>query len=116
MVIDDLNVEHIALLPYETDAPLIVDANTVLPLPVALEQLQPVAGDGSQIPELPSGIEHPQFAESYVLDSLKLLDSLAVKESLSIDRAEGPDHSSDTITPGVKRQGGKISLDSVSGV
>jgi hypothetical protein len=42
MVVDDLNQAwpHVTLMPDETDAPLVVDPDTVLPLPVARQPLK----------------------------------------------------------------------------
>jgi hypothetical protein len=42
MVVDDLNQTwpHVTLMPDETDAPLVVDPDTVLPLPVARQPLE----------------------------------------------------------------------------
>ena len=54
MVVDDLDLPGIAVAPYETDAPLLVDANAVLPPAVAPQGFQPVAGRRPQIFE-PSG-------------------------------------------------------------
>jgi hypothetical protein len=42
MVVDDLNQAwpHVTLMPDEIDAPLLVDPDTVLPLPVARQPLK----------------------------------------------------------------------------
>jgi hypothetical protein len=44
MVIYNLDIVGIAVAPFETDAPLIVDANAVLPFPIAPKQLQAILG------------------------------------------------------------------------
>lgn len=53
MVIDDLHILGIAVFaPSKADTPLIVDANAVLPFPVAAELLETVArygGEGAEI-------------------------------------------------------------------
>src|SRR5699024_3006764 len=43
VVIDDFNIEGITIMPAETNAKLIVDANAVLASTVAFERLQPMA-------------------------------------------------------------------------
>jgi len=40
MIINDLNFERITISPNETDAILIVDANTVLAFPIALQSFE----------------------------------------------------------------------------
>jgi hypothetical protein len=43
VVINDLDVRGVTILPYETDSPLVVDPDTVLATPPALEFLQAIA-------------------------------------------------------------------------
>ena len=54
MVVDDLDIPRITIAPYETDAPSIVDANTVLTGAVGSESLKTIAGRRAQIIE-PTG-------------------------------------------------------------
>ncbi len=42
MVVNDFNLMGIAIEPDETDAPLIVDADTVLPFAIRFEPMKPV--------------------------------------------------------------------------
>ena len=51
MVIDDLDQLSAAVSPDKAEAPLIVDADAVLPSAIALEGLQPVAWRRAQIEE-----------------------------------------------------------------
>jgi hypothetical protein len=53
MIVDDLNVPGFAIAPHETDPPLIVHANAVLILAVAVQSLQTIAGWHTQIVESP---------------------------------------------------------------
>ena len=46
MIINNLDVSGFVIYPFKANAPLIVDANTVLPGPVAFELLQVVAWRG----------------------------------------------------------------------
>jgi len=39
MIVRDFNLERIVITPYKTDSILIVNANTVLPLPISAELL-----------------------------------------------------------------------------
>ena len=49
VVIDDLDVMRIAVVPAETDAPLVVDADAVLAIAVSFQCLQAVAGRYAQV-------------------------------------------------------------------
>ncbi len=62
MVVDDLNVVRVAAAPSETDPPLVVDSDAVLPAPVALERLQPVARRYAQVVQALGGVELNQLA------------------------------------------------------
>ncbi len=64
MVVRDLDLVGVAVLPAKADPPLIVDADAVLPRPVALQRLEPIArrdpqgiepGRGVQLRELAPG-------------------------------------------------------------
>ncbi len=44
MGVSDFHVKGIALVPLEADPPLIIDPDTVLPLPIPLKRFQAVAG------------------------------------------------------------------------
>jgi len=43
VIVHDFDLVGIAIFPYKADAPLVVDANAVLPCPVVLQGLKPVA-------------------------------------------------------------------------
>lgn len=51
VVIDDLHIERIAIAPNETDPPLIVDTDAVLPRAVSSQGLQTVARRRPQVVE-----------------------------------------------------------------
>ena len=48
VIIDDLNIKRRAAVKTEADAPLVVDADTPLPIAVAVQRLQPIAGRDTQ--------------------------------------------------------------------
>jgi len=43
MIVDDLDVESVSVVPYETDPPPFVDTDAVLACPVCFERLEPIA-------------------------------------------------------------------------
>src|SRR5215203_1330720 len=55
------DVVRIMSLPSECDPVLLVDANTVLPLPVTSHRLQAIAGNGRQVVETLRSVKHRQL-------------------------------------------------------
>jgi L-alanine-DL-glutamate epimerase-like enolase superfamily enzyme len=91
VVVDDLDIVRIASLPYEADAPLVVDANAVLAPAVALERLQMIAWRGLQVLEDPSAVQIEQLPASRPLDGSESTNRLVVEQFLHILVLEGPE-------------------------
>ena len=68
MVIDDLDLPCFAIAPSETDAPLFVDANAVLPSAGTPQRLEPVARRHPQIVQSACGLKHQEFRPRPSLD------------------------------------------------
>ena len=63
MVIHDLDILCVAIMPAETDSPLVVDADAVLTLPAACQFLESIAWRDSQILDCVGRIKHRQFSK-----------------------------------------------------
>jgi hypothetical protein len=70
VIVNDFNVLSVCGLPNETDPPLIVDSNTVLPGALALESFQPVTRYAADFLQVGSGIKDAKFAASNAIESL----------------------------------------------
>lgn len=70
MIINDLDVFGFVVNPSETDTPLIVDANAILPRSTTLQFLKAVAWRSEQVLEGLGVIQVDQFATSCGLDVL----------------------------------------------
>ena len=92
MIVNDLDFVGASSTPYEANAPLIVDAEAVLPLPVPFQALQAVSRQRRQRSDIRCGVEDVQFAKRRALDRLESTNRLPLKEALGIRAAEGPDH------------------------
>lgn len=93
MVVDDLDVVRVPGSPAETDPPLLVDTNAVLPRPIPFQLLQAVAGRDTKVIEHRSGIEHSELPENDLLDlRTQLANGVAVKKTLSVVVPEALDH------------------------
>jgi hypothetical protein len=49
VVIDYLNLVRMTIAPYETDTPLVIDSDAMLPKPVTFQGFESVASDRGQI-------------------------------------------------------------------
>ena len=68
MVIHDLDVPGRTVAPLETDPPLIVDADAVLPPPITVQSFEPIARRNPQIVELFRRVYGKQFCSRPTLN------------------------------------------------
>lgn len=68
MIIYDFNLVGITIGPDETDSPLIIDANAVLPLPTPLQSFQPIPRRNPQILKYLGPVENQQFSSGDPFD------------------------------------------------
>jgi hypothetical protein len=92
MIIRGLDIENIAASPTEADPVLIVNANTVLPLPAALQRLQTVAAKRAQIAQRPGGIQHAEFLKRLSVTLLKSPAAPGGVQPLRLAIPKRPDH------------------------
>jgi len=93
MVVNDLHVIGIAIFPAKADAPLIIDANTVLPGAIPVKLLQPIAGWGPEINEGLGRINDRQLAQHGTLKLAgKSSDRLTTEQRFRVPIAEALDH------------------------
>jgi hypothetical protein len=94
MIIDNLNVDRAwrAFGPLEANPPLVIDADAVLSLPVSLQGLQPVAGDGGEVFQSRGRIQpvEPRFGLSR--ETRKFLDALAIGKTPGFSVPLAHDH------------------------
>lgn len=101
VVINDLDVKGVSVFPDETDTPLIVDPDAVLPRAVAAEPLEAVARRNQKVLERLSAVKDQQLSQCNSLDVRgKPPRSLAQEQSLGLGVAKAPDHRA-MITLGV---------------
>lgn len=68
MIVDDLDFVSIAAPPHETDAPALVDTNTVLTGPVPRQLLQSVAWRKAEVSQALSVVEHAKLPVGQLLE------------------------------------------------
>lgn len=92
MIVHDFHVSGLTLCPHKADAILIVDANAVLPLPVAFERLQMIAGQRGQILQSFGFVECRELSLGYPLDAAVLSGELVVEELLGFSVPKRANH------------------------
>src|SRR5260370_32692899 len=93
MIIYDLYLFCVAALPEETNPPLIIDGDAVLPFTISLESLQPIRWRQAQILESGGGINRIELHEGSLLNiTRKLACELPTENSFGIPAAKRPDH------------------------
>jgi hypothetical protein len=94
VLVNDLNLVGIAIFPAETDAPLIVHANTVLTGAITPELLQSIARRNAEVLEPLGRIHCHKFAQHRALEIRGVSpDGLASEQTLGIAIGEGLNHS-----------------------
>jgi hypothetical protein len=92
VVVHDLDVVRITFTPQKADTPLIVDADTVLAIPVTVQRFEPIARRRRQVPQLRRAVQLPQLSSGYLLDGLKSPAAAAMKQPLGFLAAKRLNH------------------------
>ena len=92
MVVNDLNVLGACIDPTEANAPLIVDADTVLSSAVPLQCLEAIARRNAKIIKATSDLKLPQLASRNGGYVHKSPDPLTLGQCLRVGALERSDH------------------------
>ena len=94
VIIHDLNHRGagISIWPHEANSPLLIDANGVLPRPVALEGFETIARQGAQRSQVRRGIEDGQTLRRLIFKALERLDELPAREGFCLFVSIAQDH------------------------
>jgi hypothetical protein len=84
MVVNNLDGVGIASPPDKTDAPLIIDANTVLPLAVAMECFEAITGRRGKVADFYGSIQLPQLPLGNSLDGAPSPDGVTPVQELCL--------------------------------
>ena len=92
MIVNDLYVVRVAVLPAETDSPLLVDSYAVLPAPIVRELLEAVRRRNPQVFERIGSVQDKELSQRDPLETSELAGSLALKDLLRLTATEALDH------------------------
>jgi hypothetical protein len=92
MIINDLNVEGVAVLPHETNPPLVIDTDTVLPLAIAFQRFESISRRRRQVLQFACSVKLPQFALGHAFDCPETADALTAIKPFGVFGPERLDH------------------------
>jgi hypothetical protein len=85
VIVHDFHIERLPIVKAEANAPLIVDADAVLPGAIAFQRLQPVSGRALQITQIHCGVERLETPGGSGLDGFESRRCVAAnKASVSL--------------------------------
>jgi hypothetical protein len=84
MIIDDFDVEGVAVMPFKADTPLLVYADGILPLPVTAKSVKPVSRIQHQSLQAWGSMQDHQPLSRLPLERLESPNSSVLKKFLSI--------------------------------
>ena len=97
MVIHDLHINGADARPHEADAPLVVDTNTVLTLPITFQRLKVVARRSFQEFESLGRFKLSELALRNLHERFELLRAFAFVQRLRDFALERPDHETSVL-------------------
>jgi hypothetical protein len=93
VVIDDFDFMGAVRFPAEADAPLIIDADGVLALPVALERFEAIAGRDGKVVECGDSVDLSEFPQGDALDVRRERPGFPfLEEDSGLPASEGANH------------------------
>ena len=99
VVIDDLDIFRGVFRPTKADAPLVVDADAVLPLPVVPKRFKPVGRGNAKVVEPVGGGDQVEFPFRNPLNVLgQATGKLSTPDLLRFGVAKVPDHGASYAT------------------
>jgi hypothetical protein len=92
MIVHDFHILG-TVIPTKADAPLIVDADAVLTLAVALEGFEPIARRASEVCKLLARRQYLELAPGCPLDGFESPNRLIIRQRFRVPAAKALDHS-----------------------
>jgi len=94
VIVNDFNLVRAIGSPHEADAPLVIDTNAVLALPLAFQGLELVAWGNPQAGQVCCGMQLQQLSPRHTLDILEPRHNSAVKQRLGVGTHKRMNHAS----------------------
>ena len=92
MIVDDLYVVSVSFSPHKTNAPLVIDADAVLPFAVSCQCMKPVSARDTQIHQTFGRVQHQQFPSRRLSNIHEPWDIFVIEKPPGVGAFEGLDH------------------------
>jgi hypothetical protein len=93
VVVDNFNFKGIVFMPFETNAPLVVNTDSVLAGPLSAQFFQPIGGWYAQVIEVEGPVQHSEFSKSgFLYIFRKLFGSFSVEDVFRLSVFKRPYH------------------------
>jgi hypothetical protein len=93
MVIDDLDIERVSVLPVEADAPLLINAETVLAQAIAFQPFELIRQRNHEIAQIDGTVQILQLMARPLLDpAIERPHELSLEYRQGVLAPEGSDH------------------------
>jgi hypothetical protein len=92
VVVDNLNILRASGRPSEAEAILVVDTDTVLANPIALQRLEPISRRDTQIRQTRCDLQLPELSQCHALDEHPSVNPVATGQCRRVGIPERPDH------------------------
>jgi len=92
VIIHDFDLVRVALAPYETYPPLVINPNAVLPFSVSAQAFQPIPRWRGQIAESRGEMQLLKLSPGNALNRLKPAHRFSLEEPFCIGATEGANH------------------------
>ncbi len=94
MVVDYPYVIGTVVFPSETQSPLLIDSDAMLPCPIPGQELQSIASQTYQILQCFSAVYDRKPARRLVSEALEVADPLTLEKSFGVSVLEASNHGS----------------------
>jgi len=92
VIVNDLDVDCVAVAEPEADPPTVVDSDAPLAGTVASKHLEPITGWDAEILDTPGAVQHRQLSHRSFLDPAEAPDPLPREQCRRVFATEGPNH------------------------
>jgi hypothetical protein len=104
VIVDYLDVVCVSVFPKKANPPLLVNADAVLTVSIASQQLEAITRRRREVANFGSVVDLEQFPPCNQFNGLKLTRSKTMEKPLGFRRPKRLDHECKSITLNVKRQ------------
>jgi hypothetical protein len=92
MIVHDFDLICVTISPSKADSPFFIDADRMLPLPIASQSFQLITWRGSKDTEFCCSMQLQQFSQGHAFKGTETLAVAILKQRFSVPGAKALDH------------------------